>query len=315
MATLRFCAYQYQHLALDDLAKRWRRAEELGFDVAWNCDTVVEPDRQRHAMYDGPATLTLMAAATSRIRVGTLVSSLYFRQPVTLAKASMTVDRLTGGRLEVALGVGDPSAGAAAAGVDWSPAEQVARFAEFVELVDLLLRQKVTSYDGTYYRCAEAEMIPAPVQSPRPPLTIAAHGPKMLAIAARYADGWSQWGGYGVETESDFYSVTAQRCARFDELVEGVGRDPRSIRHSIVCFPPLTPWESREYFTDMVGRFRSVGIDEFVLHWPGSWRPDAAHEEHIFEHVATDVIPALRLGSLTSSSLELPGFGQHERER
>ena len=61
MATLRFCAYQYQHLALDELARRWRSAEELGFDVVWNCDTVVEPDRPRHVMHDGPTTLTLMA--------------------------------------------------------------------------------------------------------------------------------------------------------------------------------------------------------------------------------------------------------------
>lgn len=295
MATLRFCAYQYQHDALDLLAERWRRAEELGFDVVWNCDTVVEPDRPRHVLYDGPTTLTLMATATSTIRVGTLVSSLYFRQPVTLAKATMTLDQLTGGRVELALGVGDPSAGGPLAGVDWSPAEQVARFAEFVELVDLLLRQEVTSYDGAYYRCTEAETIPGPVQKPRPPLTIAAHGPKMLAIAARYADGWSSWGGYGVETEADFYSVTAERCARFDELVDGQGRAPSSIRHSVVCFPPLTPWESSAYFTDMVGRFGSVGVDEFVLYWPGSWRPEAAeHEQDVFEEVAGEVIPALR---------------------
>jgi alkanesulfonate monooxygenase SsuD/methylene tetrahydromethanopterin reductase-like flavin-dependent oxidoreductase (luciferase family) len=51
------------------------------FEVVWNCDTVVEPDRPTHMMYDGPATLTLMGGATTRIRVGTLVSSLYFRHP------------------------------------------------------------------------------------------------------------------------------------------------------------------------------------------------------------------------------------------
>jgi alkanesulfonate monooxygenase SsuD/methylene tetrahydromethanopterin reductase-like flavin-dependent oxidoreductase (luciferase family) len=294
MATLRFCAYQYQHLALDVLAQRWRRAEELGFDVVCNCDTVVEPDRPRHVMYDGPTTLTLMASETSRIRVGTLVSSLYFRQPLPLAKASMTLDHLTGGRLELALGVGDPSAGGPLAGVDWSPAEQVSRFREFVELIDLLLRQEVTSYDGAYYRCTDAEIIPSPVQRPRPPITIAAHGPKMLAIAARYGDSWSQWGGYEVETEADFHRITAERCARFDELVDRQGRDPRNIRHSLVCFPPLTPWESPDYFADMVGRFRSVGIDEFVLYWPGSWRPDAPHEADVFEKVARDVIPGLR---------------------
>ena len=61
-----------------------------------------------------------------------------------------------------------------------------------------------------------------------------------------------------------------------------------------MCFPPLTPWESRDYFTDMVGRFRSVGIDEFVLYWPAVWRPDAAHEADVFETVAREVIPELR---------------------
>jgi alkanesulfonate monooxygenase SsuD/methylene tetrahydromethanopterin reductase-like flavin-dependent oxidoreductase (luciferase family) len=111
----------------------------------------------------------------------------------------------------------------------------VARFREFVELVDLLLRQEVTSYDGTYFRCTEAETIPRPVQQPRPPITVAAHGPKMLAIAAQLADGWSSWGGHGVVTEADFYAVTARRCEQFDELVDQKGRDPRDIRHSVVC--------------------------------------------------------------------------------
>jgi hypothetical protein len=116
----------------------------------------------------------------------------------------------------------------------------------------------------------------------------------MLAIAAQYADSWSQWGGNDVETEADLHRITAERCARFDELADGQGRDPRDIRHSLVCYPPLTPWESRDYFTDMVGRFRSVGIDEFVLYWPAVWRPDAAHEADVFETVAREVIPELR---------------------
>lgn len=296
MASLRFCAYQYQHLPIDELRQRWREAEQSSFDVVWNCDTIVEPDRPRHVMFDGPTTLALMAAETSQIRVGTLVSSMYFREPVTVAKAAMTIDHLSDGRVEVGLGVGDPSAGAAAAGVTWSPAEQVARFAEFVEVIDLLLRQEVTAYTGTYYRCENAETIPLPVQRPRPPITIAAHGPKMLRIAARYADSWSSWGGYDVHTEQDFHRVTAERCAHFDEVAAGLGRDPRQIRHSLVCFPPLTPWESRDYFTDMVGRFRAVGIDEFVLYWPGTWREEA-HADAVFQQVTSTVMPELRAGT------------------
>jgi alkanesulfonate monooxygenase SsuD/methylene tetrahydromethanopterin reductase-like flavin-dependent oxidoreductase (luciferase family) len=212
---------------------------------------------------------------------------------VTLAKASMTIDHLTGGRVEVALGVGDPTAGGATAGVTAGPAERVARFAEFVELVDLLLRQEVTTYQGDYFQCQGAETIPLPVQRPRPPITVAAHGPKMLRIAARFADSWSSFGGYEVVTEEDLYRVTAERSARFDDLAAALGRDPKQIRHSLVCFPPLTPWVSADYFEDMVGRLGDVGIDEFVLYWPGSWPDDRARHE-VFQEITESVMPRLR---------------------
>jgi alkanesulfonate monooxygenase SsuD/methylene tetrahydromethanopterin reductase-like flavin-dependent oxidoreductase (luciferase family) len=295
MAALRFCAYQYQHLALDALTDRWQEAERRGFDVVWNCDTLVEPDRPRHVMFDGPATLTLMAERTRTIRVGTLVTSLYFRHPATFTKSVTTIDHLSGGRLEVALGVGDPSAGPSATGVQWSTAESVARFAEFVQLIDQLLTHETTDFRGTYFTCLGTETIPLPVQRPRPPLTIAAHGPKMLAIAARYADSWSSWGGYDLDGEDTFYRLAADRCRRFDDLCVAADRDPAAIRHSLVCFPPLTPWESTGYFEDMVGRMRGLGIDEFVLYWPGTWRPEARHEQAVFDQVTGETIPRLRV--------------------
>ncbi|MEP7036598.1 MAG: LLM class flavin-dependent oxidoreductase [Dermatophilaceae bacterium] len=294
MAELRFCAYQYQHLPLFQLRGRWARAEALGFDVLWNVDTVVEPDRVRHPMFDGPATLVEMASRTSSIRIGTLISSLYFRSPVTLAKSTMTVDHLSDGRVELALGVGDPSAGAPAAGVDWPPGERVKRFREFVELTDLLLRQETTTYEGQFYRCQSAEMIPLPLQRPRPPITVAAHGPKMLAITAEFADSWSSWGGYGIETEEQFYRVTRERTELLAELCKTFGRDPQSIRHSLVCFPPLTPWASTAAFREMVERYCGIGIDEFVLYWPRNWDADAVHEDAVFVDVMTSVVPELR---------------------
>jgi alkanesulfonate monooxygenase SsuD/methylene tetrahydromethanopterin reductase-like flavin-dependent oxidoreductase (luciferase family) len=101
--------YQYQHLPLDVLQRRWQAAERLGFDVLCNCDSVVEPDRSRHMTFDAPTTLTLMAAGTTSIRVGTLVSSLYFRHPVTFTKAATTVDHLSSWRVDSRSGVGDPS--------------------------------------------------------------------------------------------------------------------------------------------------------------------------------------------------------------
>jgi len=290
---IRFCAYQYQNRPLSELVERWRRAEELGFDVLWNVDTVVEPDHPRSMMLDGPSTLAVMAVRTERIRLGTLVTSLYFRQPVTAAKAAVTVDHLSDGRLEIALGVGDPAAGEGAAGVTWGAGERVRRFAEFVDLLDRLLMHEVTTFDGEFYRCTEAETIPLPVQRPRPPVTIAAHGPRMLRIAAERADGWSSWGGYDIETEEQMFSVTRDRSRRFDDLCIEAGRDPRSIRHSLVAFYALTPWESVEYFRDMVGRYAEIGIDEWVLYWPRTWR-DTPHEDRVFEQVCAEAIPSLR---------------------
>jgi alkanesulfonate monooxygenase SsuD/methylene tetrahydromethanopterin reductase-like flavin-dependent oxidoreductase (luciferase family) len=68
---LRFCAYQYQNRPLAQLEERWRRTEDLGFDVLWNVDTLVEPDHPQTMMFDGPSTLAAMALRTRRIRIGT----------------------------------------------------------------------------------------------------------------------------------------------------------------------------------------------------------------------------------------------------
>lgn len=294
MKMMRFCAYQYQHQPLRVFFQRWQRAEDAGFDVVWNVDAMAEPDHPRMTMFEATTTLAAMALSTSRIRVGTLVTSLFLRNPVMAAKAAMTVDHLSGGRLELALGAGDPSVRPETAGLTpWTKGEQVARFSEFVELIDQLLRHETTTYEGRYYRCTDTEMIPGPVQRPRPPLTIAAHGPQMLRIAATRCDSWSQWGGYGIETERQLFEVTRQRCIRFDDLCAEVGRDPQDIGHSLVCFPPLTPWESTDYFRDMVGRYGEAGIDEFVLYWPRSWR-DASYEDAVFEQVCGDHLADLR---------------------
>jgi len=203
------------------------------------------------------------------------------------------VDHLSGGRIEIALGVGDPSAGEGAAGVTWTAGERVRRFDEFVDLFDRLLTNEVTSFEGEFYRCTDAETVPLPLQRPRPPITIAAHGPKMLEIAARRADAWSSWGGYDLETEEQMFAVTRERSLRLDDLCVAAGRNPAAIRRSLCVFPPLTPWESVEYFRDLVGRYGRIGIDEYVLYWPRAWR-DAPHEERVFEQVCAEVLPALR---------------------
>ena len=294
MADLRFCAYQYAHLPIPQLVERWRRAELLGFDVLWNCDAMNEPDHPRMTMFESTSILTAMALHTSTIRVGTLVTTLIYRNPAVIAKTAMTIDHLSGGRLELGVGGGVLETDHAASGVPWwKPPERVDRYREAVALIDRMLRNGSTTVTGTYYGVDEADMVPLPVQRPRPPITIPAHGPSMLRIAAELADSWSSWGGYQIETEQQMYEVTRDRSRRFDDLCAEVGRDPATIRHSLVVFPPLTPWRSADAFSELVGRYREIGIDEFVQYWPGNWTNDP-NEGRVFEEVAAAVIPALR---------------------
>ena len=134
-----------------------------------------------------------VAAMTSRMRLMTCVAQIPLRDPATLAHQAATVDHISNGRLELGLGVGltaDPSY--EMMGIpNWSAKERVARFSEYVEAVDQLLSNDVSSYEGSYYVIKNAVMNPRPVQQPRPPITIAALRPVMLRNAARYADNWN----------------------------------------------------------------------------------------------------------------------------
>jgi hypothetical protein len=109
-----------------------------------------------------------------------------------------------------------------------------------------------------------------------------------------YADSWSSWGGYGLTSEAELFRLTRDRSLRLTDLCVERGRDPVALRRSLVCFPPTRPWASTEAFTDMVGRYRSIGINEFVLYWPRTWDSRASQEDTVFEHVMSDVAPGLK---------------------
>ena len=124
--------------------------------------------------------MDLLAAAareTTRIRLATYVTQIPLRHPAMLARQALTVDHISGGRLEVGLGTGltiDPAYDMI--GIpNWEPKERVARFEEYVEIVDRLLSHETSSFEGRYYRIKDAAMNPRPVQRPRPPIVIAAH--------------------------------------------------------------------------------------------------------------------------------------------
>ena len=124
----------------------------------------------------------------------------------------MTVDHISNGRLEIGLGAGslhDPSY--RMAGVENYPArERVARYREAVEIMDQLLREGASSYQGRYYSTEGALLRPAPVQRPRPPFTLAAQGPAAMKIAARYADTWNVYSSRDPALPADLWRAGEQ---------------------------------------------------------------------------------------------------------
>ena len=272
-----------QNLTYQTTVERWQLFDELGFDSAWVCDHFIQPSRPTGPYFEGWTLLAALATRTKRIRLGVLVSSNTFRHPALLAKEAVTVDHISDGRLEVGIGAGWYVPEHAAFGLDFpAAAKLVGRFREAVEIVDLLLRQEITTYHGRHYQLSEAPNRPPPVQRPRPPFTLGAHGPRMLRIVAKYADTWNSFGSPDQMLE---------RNAILDEQCRATGRDPATLRRSLYGWSsmmPADPWASVDAFADMVGIYREVGVSEFLIDAPGPGQLS------VLEKVATDLLPKLR---------------------
>ena len=276
-----------QNLPFETLGERWQYFEQLGFDSVWDCDHFNQPSRPDGPYFEGWTLLAALAARTERIRVGVLVSSNTFRHPALIAQQAVTLDHISNGRLELGLGAGWFVAEHDRFGIPFPPpGERVGRFHEAVQIIGSLLRHETTTFAGRYYRLAGAYVRPAPVQKPRPPLTLGAHRPRMLRICAEYADSWNSFG--TVEEMRERNLILDDHCA-------AIGRDPREIRRSFYGWAAQMkdqglpdPWESTGAFEDVVGRYLAVGIDEFVIDQP---RPE---QFAVLEQVTSEVLPRLR---------------------
>jgi alkanesulfonate monooxygenase SsuD/methylene tetrahydromethanopterin reductase-like flavin-dependent oxidoreductase (luciferase family) len=212
----------------------------------------------------------------------------------------LTLDHISDGRIELGLGTGlaiDPSYRMAGL-PNWGAGERVERFTEYVEVVSQLLSQEVTTYKGRYYRVEGAVMNPRPVQSPRPPITVAALGPRMLALAARHAEIWNSLS--FKPTFAEQLAETRERCAAIDAACDAAGRDPATLRRSYTMFDPqarprggaMAYYESPERFLEHVEPLLDLGIDEIGMYYPLD-----PVQVAMFERIATDVLPGLRTGS------------------
>ena len=277
-----------QNMPWGELLARFERAERLGLDSGWVCDHFVQPSRPQYAggYLEGWTLLAALAARTERLRLGVLVSSNTFRHPALLAKEAVTVDHVSSGRLELGLGAGwyAPEHEMYGLALD-RPGALVERYREAVEVVDRLLRADVVSYEGQHYQLREAVFRPGPIQRPRPPLTLGAHRPRMLAIVARHADRWNSFG--SVEE-------MRERNARLDDACAVIGRDPRAIRRSLYGWASMMardPFASVDAFAEMVGRYREAGVEEFLIDMPEPAQYD------VLDKIAADLLPRLRAGA------------------
>ena len=297
MAGLRFQVLTLPNAPWDELAGRFRRLEELGFDVAAIADHFVDWTNPPSPWLEAWTLLAAAARETSRIRLCTCVSQIPLRDPAMFARQALTVDHVSAGRLDVGLGLGlpiDPSYDMM--GIpNWSNAERAARFREYVAIVDLLLSNETSSFEGRYYRIRDAIMNPRPVQRPRPPLLIAAMGPRMLEQAAEHADIWNSLS--FAETFEKQLAETRERIDRVNAHCAAIGRDPGDIIFSYQMFDPAARtsggffncYESPERFREMAERLLPLGLSELGLYYP-------MREEQlpVFERIAQDVLPALR---------------------
>lgn len=214
-------------------------------------------------------TLAAMAVSTSRVRIGTLVTNITYRNPALLAKEAITIDHLSGGRLELGLGAaGTRADDAAVAGVDyWPTAERVERFGEFVDMVSKLTSGAET-YEGRFYRSDRFSTGSWPVQK-RLPITIGAHGPRTLRIAARHADTWNVSAGFGRSIE-DLIGFLREYNERLDELALGEGRQPGDIRRSLLIGGQqgFDFWRSQDAFEKFFRSVADAGTSDLVFAYP-----------------------------------------------
>jgi F420-dependent oxidoreductase-like protein len=195
--------------------------EEHGLEALFRSDHYesVMGMRERGSL-DAWTTLAALAARTSRIRLGTLVSPATFRHPSVLAKSVATVDHVSGGRVELGLGAGWHEGEHRAYGFEFPPTPvRMERLAEQLELVTRSWTEDAVTFEGRHYQVQDLRALPKPVQRPRPTLLVGgAAGPKSLALAARWADEYNTVG------------ATADQCReRRDRIAAACaeqGRDP-----------------------------------------------------------------------------------------
>jgi F420-dependent oxidoreductase-like protein len=214
-----------QNTTWPDMLAVWKEADDIDiFESGWTFDHFypIFSDSAGPCL-EGWTTLTALAQATRRLRLGTLVTGIHYRHPAVLANMAATLDIVSGGRLELGIGAGWNEEESGAYGIELGgPAERSDRFEEACQVIVSLLTRQTTDFAGKHYQLTSARCEPKPVQQPHPPIVIGGSGERRtLRTAARFAQHWNFVGG-SPEEFARKRDVLYAHC-------HDIGRDPKEI--------------------------------------------------------------------------------------
>jgi F420-dependent oxidoreductase-like protein len=262
-----------QRMPWDEVVRRVRFAEDLGFDGAWGFDHFQPMYGEGPGeVFDGMTTLAALAGQTTTIRLGLLVAGVTYRHPSVFAAQANTIDHASHGRLELSLGAAWFDKEHTELGIPFpSTSERFDLLEDALEILTRLSTGEVVSYEGKVVSLQDAFLRPLPVQRPHPPIWIGGSGPKRtLPLVARYADVWHTWGSPKSLVEAN---------QRLDELATAAGRDPKAIQRATSL-----SLDDLETTRKHLGKWAEAGYDYLVCGWP------EAGEAQI-ERFVTEVLP------------------------
>ncbi|MBA3274408.1 MAG: LLM class flavin-dependent oxidoreductase [Chloroflexia bacterium] len=207
-----------------DLLAITHHAEAVGFDSIWLADHLFVrfPPDEVYEVWEGWSMLSAVAATTSRMEIGTLVTCTSFRNPALLAKMAVTVDEISGGRLILGLGAGWHEPDFRAFGFPFD--HRVGRFEEALIITTTLLREGKIDFEGQYYQSRECELRPRGPRPQGPPIVVGAAGERMLRLTARHADAWNR-----DSNPAGSIAELPDWRAKVDAACAAEGRDPSTL--------------------------------------------------------------------------------------
>ena len=256
-----------QHTTWSDMLDVWRAADDIElFESGWTFDHFypIFSDSTGPCL-EGWITLTALAQATTRLRVGVLVTGNVYRHPAVLANMAATLDVVSGGRLELGLGAGWNLEECDAYGIELGTLkERFDRFDEALDVIVALLTNETSDFAGVHYQLKNARCEPKPVQRPHPPICIGGTGEKRtLRSVARHAQHWNYPGG-PAEDFAHKLDVLRGHC-------DAVGRDPAEIMTSTHL--RLGPDGDPGPVVEQAAAYAAAGLDLGIVYLPPPHRP------------------------------------------